>query len=107
MRTWTPLERFAFRFVFSYFAMFFVASLLDVRPAPRRLLATLSETPVRWLAQGVFHWPSSAIGGPRWALAQQIVAFAIAVAIAALWSLASRRTEYWRLRGWFFIALRY
>ena len=104
---WTPLERFAFRFVFIYFAMFFCGSLLDSGSGPRRLLSALSDPPVRWFAGGVLHLPDSAIGGPRWALAQQIVAFAIAAIIASVWSVASRRTEYRRLRGWFFIGLRY
>jgi len=104
---WTRLERFAFRFVFVYFAMFFCASLLDSGSGPRRLLAALSNPPVRWLASGVFQLPDSAIGGPRWALAQQVVAFAVAAVIAMVWSISSRRTEYRRLRGWFFIGLRY
>ena len=104
---WTPLERFAFRFVFVYFAIFFCGSLLDSGYAPRKLLAALSDPPVRWLASGVLHLPESAIGGPRWALAQQVVAFAIAAIVATGWSAVSRRTEYRRLRGWFFIGLRY
>jgi hypothetical protein len=104
---WTPLERFAFRFVFVYYAMFFCGSLLDSGYAPRKLLAALSDPPVRWFASGLLHLPNSAIGGPRWALAQQIVALAIAGVLAAAWSAVSRRTEYRRLRGWFFIALRY
>ena len=104
---WTPLERFAFRFVFVYFAMFFCGSLLDSGSGPRKLLSALSDPPVRWLASGVLHLPDSAIGGPRWAVAQQMVAFAIAAIVASIWSLVARRTEYRRLRGWFFIGLRY
>ena len=107
MQNWNPLERFAFRFVFVYFAAFFVGSLLDTVPAPRRLLSLLADTPVRWFAHDGLRLPDSAIGGPRWALAQQGVAFAIAGLIAILWSVTSRRTEYNRLRGWFWIGLRY
>src|SRR4051812_18560838 len=95
---WTPLERFAFRFVFAYFTMFIAGSLLDSGDGPRKLLAALSDPPVRWLASGVLHLPNSAIGGPRWAAAQQVVAFGIAAIIAAVWSAASSRTEYRRLR---------
>jgi hypothetical protein len=104
---WTPLERFAFRFVFAYFTAFFCGSLLDSGYGPRKILAAISDPPVRWFASGVLHLPDSAIGGPRWALAQQFVSFAIAAIIASVWSLASHKTEYYRLRGWFFIALRY
>jgi len=107
MPNWNPLERVAFRFVFVYFTMFFVGSLLDTGPMPRKVLALLADTPVRWFAQGVLHLPDSSIGGPRWALAQQVFAFAIAGFIAIVWSFASRRSEYDRLRGWFWIGLRY
>src|SRR5690242_8711876 len=75
---WTKLECFAFRFVVAYFTMFFCGTLLDTGAGPRKLLALLSEPPVRWLAQGVLHLPESSVGGPKWALAQQSVAFAIA-----------------------------
>jgi hypothetical protein len=46
-------------------------------------------------------------GGAPWAVAQQILAALVAIAIAGVWSLASRRLEYRRLHGWFRIALRY
>ena len=42
-----------------------------------------------------------------WALAQQLAAILVAIAMAMLWSLASRRTEYDRLAGWSRIVLRY
>jgi hypothetical protein len=104
---WTPLERFAFRFAFVYFTKFFCESLLDSGYGPRKVLAALSNPPVRWFANGVLHLPDSAIGGPRWVLVQLAVAFAIAAIIAAVWSALSHQTEYRRLRGWFFIGLRY
>ena len=105
---WSPIERFAFRFVFAYFAMFGCASLLDSGRGPRALAARLFDPPVRWLARDVFGLTGqTAVGGPRWAVAQQIAAFAAAVIIAALWSLGARRVEYTRLRGWTLIVLRY
>jgi hypothetical protein len=46
-------------------------------------------------------------GGASWAVAQQMVAVLVAIAIATVWSLITRRKEYRRLHGWFRIALRY
>ena len=105
---WTPVARLAFRAAFVYFALFFIGSLLDTGPGPRALLAALSTTPVRWFGHGVMRLGGSPNdGGAPWAIAQQIVAVLFALAIAAVWSLASRRLEYRRLHGWFRLALRY
>src|SRR4051812_6118716 len=108
MDAWTPLERFAFRFVFVYFAKFWAESLLDVGNGPRALLKVLVEPPVRWVAPKLFHLNGPPpFGGPHWALAQQIVALGVAAIVATVWSLAARRLEYRRLRGWLFIGMRY
>ena len=105
---WTPLERFAFRFVFAYFVKFWAESLLDVGDGPRALLTVLSEPPVRWLANNAFHPDSPAVvGSVRWALAQQFLGVTIAAIVATVWSLAASRLEYRRMRGWFFTVLRY
>ena len=108
MDAWTPLERFAFRFVFAYFVKFWAESLLDVGDRPRVLLNVLTEPPVRWLANNAFRPDSPVvIGSVRWALAQQFLGVAIAAIVATVWSLAARRLEYRRMRGWFFTVLRY
>jgi len=106
-RAWTGPERFAFRAAIAYFGVFFLGSLLDSAPGPRRLLAAASS-PVGWFGHTVMRLDGSPNdSGAQWAIAQQIVAVLVAVAIAAVWSLASRRREYRRSYGWFRIALRY
>jgi len=105
---WSPLERLAFRFAFVYFAMFGCASLLDVGTGPRAFAARLFDPPVRWVARIAFGLTDpSSVGGARWAAAQQITAFGVAAILAVIWSAVSSRAEYRRLRGWFFIVLRY
>jgi len=106
-RAWTGPERFAFRAAIAYFGVFFLGSLLDSAPGPRRLLAAASS-PVGWFGHTAMRLGGSPNdGGAQWAIAQQIVAVLVALAIAAVWSLASRRREYRRPYGWFRIALRY
>ena len=108
MDEWTPLERFAFRFVFAYFVKFWAEFLLDVGNGPRALLKVLTEPPVRWLASTAFHASGpDVVGSARWAIAQQLVAFTIATIVATVWSLSAQRLEYRRMRGWFFTVLRY
>ena len=50
---WRPAERFAFRAAFTYFALFFLASLFDVGPGPRGLLSAMHSPLVRWLGERV------------------------------------------------------
>jgi hypothetical protein len=97
-----------FRVAFAYFAMFGCASLLDSGPSPRALLAHLRDPVVRFVGNTLLriHEPPRS-SGIQWAVVQQVAAFGVAIAIAALWSLASRRREYDRLHGWSRIVLRY
>jgi hypothetical protein len=106
--SWTPARRFAFRAVVAYFGLFLVGLLLDSGPGPRAVLAALSVTPFRWFGRTILRLTGSPNdGGAAWAVAQQIVALLVAVAIGGIWSLVSRRAEYRRAHGWFRIALRY
>jgi hypothetical protein len=105
---WTPASRFAFRAVCAYFGLFFIMSVLDVGSGPRAVVAAARNPPVRWFGHVVLRLSGSPNdGGALWAVAQQIVALLVAVAIASVWSLGSRRAEYRRLHGWFRIVLRY
>jgi uncharacterized membrane protein YphA (DoxX/SURF4 family) len=88
--------------------MFGLAALFDGGAASRRVLTAVHEPVVGWFGRSVF----GLTGGPndagaRWALVQQLVAILIAVGVAAVWSVASRRTEYRRLHGWARVILRY
>ena len=106
--TWSPLERVGFRFVFSYYAMFGAASLLDTGPRPRALLAMLRDPLAGSIARVLFGIdPGDHSASVRIAIAQQIAALVSAAALAAVWSIFARRREYQRLLGWFKIALRY
>ena len=107
-RTWTPIERFGFRAAFAYFALFGFASLLDSGAGPRTVLSALHEPIVGWFGHTVLRLSGSPNdAGASWAIAQQIVAIVVAVAIAGAWSVVSRRTDYRRLHGWMRLILRY
>src|SRR5215207_1706316 len=104
---WSPLERFAFRAAFAYFAMFGISSLLDGGPAGRRIWAAVNGPVVGWFGRFVLGLTGPNDGGAAWTIAQQIVSVVVAVAIAVIWSLASRRLEYRRFHGWARMVLRY
>src|SRR4051794_30584466 len=92
---WTPLQRGGFRFVFSYYAMFGAASLLDSGAGPRALLASLRDPVVSFFARVLFDaGTAERSASVKVALAGQVGAFAVAAAIAAIWSLFARRQEY-------------
>jgi hypothetical protein len=104
---WPRALRFGFRFVFSYFAMFGVATLFDVGERPRAIAAAISTPLVRLVGRVVLGLTDAPNAGVRWAIAQQLSAFLVALAIATVWTFASRRTEYRRLFGWMHLVLRY
>lgn len=107
-RDWTPATRAAFRVVFAYYAIFGAASLLDSGNAPRRLLEALRAPVVGFVGHSILRLgDTERSASVPWALAQQLAAILVAAVVAALWSLASRRTEYDRLAGWSRIVLRY
>jgi hypothetical protein len=105
---WTPLERFAFRAAFSYAAIFAVASILDGGAAGRSVSSTVGGPVVTAIGRWLLRLDGSPNdGGVGWAVAQQLTAVLSALAIAGLWSLVDRRTEYRRLHGWTRIVIRY
>jgi len=104
---WNPIERFAFRAAFAYFAMFGVFSLLDAGPGGRRVWAAVNGPIVGWFGRSILGLTPPNDSGAAWTIAQQIVSVAIAIAIAAVWTLVSRRVEYRRFHGWARMVLRY
>src|SRR3954471_1374115 len=95
------VQRAAFRVVFAYVVLFACESLLDSGPGPRALLAALRDPLVRWIGQTIFRLHAAPTRtGAQWALVQQFAELLVAIAIAAIWSMAARRTEYRRLNGW-------
>ena len=104
---WPQWQRFAFRFVFCYFAMFGIAMLFDVGTAPRAVSAALTTPLIRLTGRTVFGLTDEPNAGVPWALAQQLSAFVVALVAAVVWTIVSRRSEYRRLFGWMHLILRY
>ena len=105
---WPAWQRVIFRAAFAYFVLFATTSLLDVGNGPRRILRTLRDPAVGWFGHAVLGARGSPNdSGVRWGIANLVVPLMAAVAIAVVWSLASKRPEYRRLLGWMRLVLRY
>lgn len=105
---WPAWQRVINRAAFAYFVLFATTSLLDVGNGPRRTLRTLRDPAVGWFGHAVLGARGSPNdSGVRWGIANLVVPVMAAVAIAVVWSLASKRPEYRRLHGWMRLVLRY
>lgn len=114
---WSFAKRMGFRFVFSYFVLYYIPFPLDLIPFTGKvwtLWARFWEHLVIWtgahvlhLAQPITYQPTGS-GDTMHDYVLVFISLVIAVAAAAVWPvLDRRRSSYFKLAGWMRVYLRY
>lgn len=112
---WSPATRIAFRFLFSYFALYSVVPALVLRnDFLRELYFDVWDTVVVWADETVVHVPyelmfdERGVSNSPYGWVQFLCTVTLACAATVIWSVLDRnRVQYARLHPWFRLAMRY